>query len=77
MQYTGRIAWEHTKKQVDKIRREGIKVLSYYVSERNEVSQYSNSYEAFKTMYGNDAKFINITNVVEVSTTMNRLFLSK
>ena len=78
MNYVGRVAWEHTKKQVEKFRREGIKVLSYYVSETDNIpSEHSHCYTAFNTMYGKDARFINIKNVVEVANTMNRLFLNK
>jgi len=33
--------------------------------------------EAFKKMYGNDAEFINVTNVMEISKTMNKKFLEK
>ena len=64
----------HTKKMVDQIRNKGVKVLSYFIgdgygSERGE--------QDFKTMYGNDASFINVTSVMEVSKSMNKMFLEK
>jgi hypothetical protein len=31
----------------------------------------------FKKMYGTDAEFINVTNVMEISKTMNKKFLEK
>ena len=67
-------ATNHTKKMVDQIRNKGVKVLSYFIgdgygSERGE--------QDFKTMYGNDASFINVTNVMEVSKSMNKMFLEK
>ena len=67
-------ATNHTKKMVDQIRNKGVKVLSYFIgdgysSERGE--------QDFKTMYGNDASFINVTSVMEVSKSMNKMFLEK
>ena len=38
-------------------------------------SEYEN--KAFKNMYGNDASFINATNMMDVAKTMNKKFLEK
>ena len=57
------------------MRAKGISVLSYFIGG----SRYDDDYEmkAFKNMYGNDASFINATNMMEVAKTMNRKFLEK
>ena len=62
----------HTKKMVDLIRQKGIKVLSYFIK-----SSYGSSLGDFTTMYGKDAKDIDVTNVMSVAKTMNDRFLQK
>ena len=73
--YAGSMAEEHTKKQVKKIEGMGIKTLSYFVSDIAYNSDRTES--AFKRMYGNGAKFIDVTNVSQITKTMNGLFLTK
>lgn len=75
IQYAGMAACEHTKKQVNKIRANGIGVLSYFVSDGDYYTESSKV--KFKTMYGADAKFININSIGEVTATLNKMFLSK
>ena len=67
-------ALNHTKKMVGEIRKKGVKILSYYVGDEYDRSR---SMEDFKRMYGKDASFINLTNVTEVSKSMNKMFLEK
>ena len=73
--YHGDTALNHTAKMVKEIRNRGIKVLSYFVSD----SSWDRDSEsrAFKTMYGKDAEYIDITSVMSVSKTMNKKFLQK
>ena len=52
----------------------GIKVLSYFVGGDYGDDRNMND---FKTMYGNDAEFINLKNVTQISKTMNSKFLEK
>jgi hypothetical protein len=68
-------AINHTKKMVNLIREKGIKVLSYFVSDSNYDGKDSVKY--FKTMYGKDAEFIDVTSVLSVAKTMNKKFLEK
>jgi nitric oxide reductase activation protein len=80
--YSGDVAATHTKKQVDKIQSMGIKVLSYFVSgDRysygNYVKPEGYTSRIFNLSYGKTAAYIDVTNMMEVSKTMNRLFLSK
>ena len=72
--YYDKTAETHTKKMVDEIRKKGVKVLSYFIGD--EYGRDRNM-ESFKTMYGKDASFINVTNVMEVSKSMNKMFLEK
>ena len=67
-------AINHTKKMVNEIRSRGIKVLSYFIG--GEYDRQSTS-DDFKTMYGNDAEFVDVTSVMSVSRTMNKKFLEK
>ena len=69
--YSGGDAYRHTKKQVTNMRNLGLKVMSYFIGFRG----YGN--DAFKTMYGKDAHFIDATNMMEVARTMNKKFLEK
>lgn len=72
-QYGGDSAARHTRKMVNKIEKMGIKTISYYVS-----SGYSSSMNGtFKTMYGKGARDIDVTNLSEITKTMNRMFMEK
>ena len=76
--YQGYFASKHTKKMVDKIESMGIKVLSYFVSDYSgDVDATSGSGKVFKDCYGKSASYINVTNVNEVTRTMNGLFMAK
>jgi hypothetical protein len=76
--YQGYYASKHTKKMVDKIESMGIKVLSYFVSDYSgDVDASSGSGKVFKDCYGKAASYINVTNVNEVTRTMNGLFMAK
>lgn len=77
MQYSGEPAALHTRKQVKKIRDSGIDVLSYFITDYGDNFERSSDWTAFKQMYGNDAKYVNVENMFEVAKTMNELFLSK
>ena len=65
----------HTKKMVNDMRTRGIKVLSYFIGD----SDYGrdSTMKDFKTMYGKDAEFIDVTSILSVSKTMNKKFLEK
>lgn len=77
IQYSGEPAAIHTKQQVKKIRDSGIDVLSYFITDYGSNFEHSSDWRAFKTMYGNDAKYVNVENMFEVAKSMNELFLSK
>jgi hypothetical protein len=79
MSYQGTSAAKHTRKMVKSIEGMGIKVMSYFVGESDyEVDEHSSgSTRTFKECYGPAAHYINVTNVNEVTRSMNRLFMSK
>ena len=70
--YYGNLAHVHTRDQVKKMRREGIKVMSYFItgSYRSESEA-----DAFKMMYGKDSIFIDTNKINEIAKTMNKKFL--
>ena len=72
--YSGDTAADHTKKMVKQIEGMGIKTLAYFIND-----SYSDSYSEnrFKKMYGKGAEIIDVTNVPQITKTMNKLFLQK
>jgi len=77
IEYGGTEAARHTRKMVDKIKGLGVKILSYYVTDLSFIDPQSSSGRIFTECYGTASNFINVTNVNDVSKTMNRLFLQK
>ena len=75
MYYSGHIAFNHTRKMVKQIESMGIKTLSYYVE--TWVKDGGEPSEGFKKMYGKSAKLIDVTNVAQITKTINQLFLQK
>jgi len=73
--YRGHDAANHTRKMVSEMRNMGLKVMSYFIGESSY--EMDSSLGNFKKMYGKDASFINTTNMMEVSKTMNSKFLGK
>lgn len=79
IQYGGESAAQHTARVVNRIREQGINVLSYFVTEHGDDSRapYHRGWNLFKQCYGKDAKWINVQNLAEVTRSMNELFLKK
>jgi len=72
--YSGQTAVNHTRKMVKMIESMGIKTLSYFITD----SYYGDTtMKQFKDMYGNGASMIDVTNVNQITKTMNKLFLQK
>ncbi len=70
--YSGKEAATHTRKMVKMLEGMGIKTLSYFIK-----GHYDGGSDLFKTMYGNGAQDIDVTNANQISKTMNKLFLAK
>ncbi len=75
--YGGENAVLHTKKMVNQIREMGINVMSYFVTEGSSSSWGGSSAERFKRMYGSDSRFIDVTQIVPITKTLNELFMKK
>ena len=70
--YYGEGAFKHTRNQVKKMQKEGIKVISYFIGS----SYLSDSDNInFRKMYGKEAQFIDTKKITEVAKTMNKKFL--
>ena len=74
VEYYHDTALNHTKKMVEEIKNRGIKMLSYYIGDSYDSNRYM---KYFKTMYGKDSQFIDVTSVMSISKTMNKKFLEK
>lgn len=68
--YGGTAARKHTAEQVKKIKKAGVNVLSYFVSDYG----YDASSDMFKEMYGKDSEFIDTTNMTQLAKTLNKKF---
>jgi hypothetical protein len=71
--YAGTEAATHTKVQVDKMRKKGIKVLSYFVSGYKS----DNVSDTFRRMYGKSSANVDVTSLIPLAKTLNKLFLTK
>ena len=73
--YAGDRAVDHGRKMVKLMKNNGIKIMSYFVSDGDYVNDSDRN--TFSKMYGKDASFIDCTNMMNVAKTMNDKFLSK
>ena len=69
--YTGKGAADHTRKQVNKIKDLGYKIISYFISESNDYI-LPDTKHLFNSMYGSDAEFIDVTNLNRILMTVNK-----
>ena len=72
IEYGGDGAIVHTAKQVKKMELAGVKVLSYFISGNSYDASYG--MESFKQMYGKSSEVINVTNLIPLTKTLNKLF---
>ena len=68
--YGGNDAIKHTAAQINKMKMGGVSVLSYYVSSGG--GDYN--MDVFSEMYGKDARFVNVTEVIDLAKTLNAKF---
>ncbi len=66
--YSGNAALNHTKQQVQKMRKKGVQVLSYYIGQGRTDND-------FRQMYGEDSRFIDPGNITDIRRTLNEKFL--
>lgn len=72
--YGGEPAYRHTRQLMREFRNAGIKVLSYFI-EHSRGGPSHNSH--FKQMYGEDARFIDPTNIGQIAATLNKLLMDE
>ena len=72
--YDGAI--KHTKSQIDTMKRNGIKILSYFIGGTYSEEDGRESRD-FKRMYGSDAQYVNVQNVSAVARTINKKMIAK
>lgn len=72
MYYSGNEAVKHTKDEVEKLRKAGISILSFFITEGYNRKSIQND---FKRMYGRDASMIDPTAVVGLAKELNKKFL--
>ena len=73
--YSGNTALRHTRDEVSKFRKQGINVLSFFISDpdwRREGTQSD-----FRKMYGKDASMIDPTKMMPLAKELNKKFLQK
>jgi hypothetical protein len=73
--YSGLSAAMHTKRQCDKMRANGIKILSYFISSKGTPS--NEDQRSFKRMYGSDSSFVDCTGLAGLAKSLNEMFLTK
>jgi Mg-chelatase subunit ChlD len=76
--YSGHPALKHTRKIVQELRDAGVTVLSYFITDAdNRYGSSTRSMENFRYMYGQDAVSVDVTNVTQVLSTMNKKLLAR
>jgi hypothetical protein len=71
--YGSSFALNHTRDQVNKMRKAGIKVLSFFVSDGSY--GLSSSREKHERMYGKEATVIDLSNLTQLSMSLNKMFV--
>jgi hypothetical protein len=74
--YGGEQAFKQTKNCVRVMREMGVRIMSYFIS---DYQHHEQSYirKMFRTMYGQEAEFVDVASVVNVLKTLNKLLLVK
>lgn len=68
--YGGNAALEHTARQIDKMRKKGVQILSYYIGGNSRDQD-------FRQMYKNDSRFIDVNDITGIKRTLNEKFLEQ
>ena len=73
--YANDFAVKHTKEVISRLRKKGVNILSYFITNDTELKHQTQGEKNFKEMYGKESSFINISSLNQVTTTLNKLFL--
>jgi nitric oxide reductase activation protein len=69
--YEGKVAIEHTRREIEHFWKKGIQVLSYYVG------SWGGAKDSFQRMYGKDATYIDVNNLNQLAITLNKKFMRR
>jgi hypothetical protein len=79
--YAGETAAKHTRAMVRMMRDRGVQVLSYFIEDNSGSSYYGkasdNAKNMFRSMYGEDAFFVNVESAGEVVRTLNSRLITR
>ena len=75
--YQGQNAADHTSALMSRLRRAGISILSYFVTDDAAVSEHSYEARVFKAMYGADAIWTGPLNLQHVAKAINNRLMRK
>jgi cobalamin biosynthesis protein CobT len=65
---------QYTKNVINKFRNHGLQIVSFFVTSG---TIYGSSKEQFRTMYGQDAEFVDSTRLIEIAKSLNKRFLEQ
>jgi hypothetical protein len=65
---------QYTKNVINKFRNHGLQIVSFFVTSG---TIYGGSKEQFRTMYGQDAEFVDSTRLIEIAKSLNKRFLEQ
>lgn len=74
--YQADLATRHTREMVNQMRDAGVKIMSYFITERADYYNTETMRE-FRKMYGDAAEHVDVKNATEILRTLNRLLLSR
>jgi len=72
--YSGEFAANHTNKEWEKLKKNGVNCMSYFISDSYSPTTKHN---IFDKCYGKDASYIDTANVSEIAKTINTLLMKK
>ena len=75
--YRGDDAILDTAEAVNKIKKKGVNILSYFIQSSTTKTKTKELIENFQIMYGKEASFIDPKNVNEVTKKLNSLLLER
>jgi hypothetical protein len=71
--YGGDFACDQTRNQIQKMTASGIEILSYFIDNSSVYDSNNHQCINFKRMYGQNAKFINVSEIGKLASTINEL----
>ena len=75
--YMDDVGAEHTRVEVNKIRKRRVKILSYFIKTGYSSQSDEDLKRLFRIMYGRDAQFIDVNDVRQIARTMNDKFIER